>query len=220
MAKALDITGQRYGRLVAIKKVAKTCHGAKWLCKCDCGNEIITTTGCLRSGNTKSCGCISREKVIERNMTHGKAHQRIYNIYMAMKQRCYYRNSIGYQDYGERGIAICPEWLGEHGFQNFYDWSMNNGYTDNLTLDRIDNNKGYSPNNCRWATRKEQANNKRNNRFIEYNGEAHTLAEWAEITGMYHKTIAYRLDKGYPLEQVFDRRDLRSGNENKQVTTK
>jgi hypothetical protein len=119
-----------------------------------------------------------------------------------MKARCYNENNNRYSSYGARGIEICPEWLESNGFINFVDWAMKNGYRDDLTIDRIDTDKNYEPNNCRWSTYKVQENNKTVNRIIECNGVGHTLGEWSEITGLKLSTIWARLDKGWSNEDA------------------
>lgn len=124
-------------------------------------------------------------------------NQRLAKIYHAMKQRCYNVNNTGYKNYGGRGIAICDEWL--ESPESFQEWALNNGYTDKLTIDRINNDKGYSPDNCRWATMKQQANNKRNNHFVTYNGETHTISEWADSLGVDYKEMSKHLNTYLPL---------------------
>ena len=119
-----------------------------------------------------------------------------------MKKRCYNENSKSYKSYGERGIIICKEWLND--FINFYNWSIKNGYADNLSIDRIDVNGNYEPNNCRWATQKEQANNTRRNRYLTYKGETHTISEWSDIFNLKSGTIRARLAHGYTPEQALE----------------
>lgn len=118
---------------------------------------------------------------------------RIYSIYKGMKDRCRYKTNDNYERYGGRGIRVCEEWLAD--YMNFYNWAINNGYKEGLTLDRIDSNKNYEPDNCRWATYKEQANNTRRNNFITYNGETHTLTEWAEKLGIKRSTLTTRIHR-------------------------
>lgn len=129
-----------------------------------------------------------------------KGNKRLYDIYTTMKQRCYNKNHKKYKHYGGRGIKVCSEWL--ESYSNFYEWAINNGYSDNLTLDRIDTNGNYEPNNCRWATQKEQQNNKRTNTNITYNGETHNLKQWAEIKGINYKALWKRLHDGWSVERA------------------
>ena len=190
MGKFVDITGQRYGRLTVIKIASKGKH-TKWLCKCDCGKECIIFGCALKSGNTKSCGCLNSELVIERQKKHGMNKSRLYKIYCQIKYRCYNVTYSEFQYYGGRGIKMCDEWRND--FMAFYSWAMANGYADNLTIDRIDANGNYEPSNCRWATQKKQQNNRRNNRVLTHNDETHTIAEWSEKTGINYKTLYSRI---------------------------
>ena len=133
------------------------------------------------------------------NYRHGKRYSRIYNIWRSMRQRCKNPNSVNYKNYGEKGIAVCDEW---NDFENFYNWAMENGYQEELTIDRIDVNGNYTPSNCRWISYKQQANNKTNNRLIEFQGEIHTLGEWASITKIKLPTIWARLKYGWSVEKA------------------
>ena len=163
MCKLKDITGQRFGRLVVVNREGSTRHGlATWRCLCDCGSECVVIGNLLRSGNTQSCGCIHKEMLRSRNHVHGLRHKRLYGVWLGIKERCYNPKSNRYHRYGGRGITVCDEWL--NNFQSFYDWSIANGYDENAsygecTIDRIDNDKGYSPDNCRWTDIKNQRNN-------------------------------------------------------------
>lgn len=190
MGRLIDLTGNKYGRLLVTNRAEnKIEHSGRrrtmWNCICDCGNTVIVDSDHLRSGHSKSCGCITKK--------HGLFGKRIYKIWDGMKQRCLNQNNNAYINYGGRGITICDEW--KHDFQSFYDWAMEHGYNDELTLDRKDVNGNYCPENCRWANDITQHNNTRVNRFIEYKGETHTMAEWARIKGMKYVTLNTRINK-------------------------
>lgn len=195
MSKLIDLTEQKFGRLTVIVRAENKVYGNQtktaWLCRCDCGNMVIVCTQELRNGDTKSCGCFSKEETSKRSKTHGKQNTRLYKIWSDMKARCSNPNEISYPNYGGRGISVDSVWM--DNFEEFYKWAMLNGYSDNLSIDRIDGSKDYSPQNCRWATRKEQANNTRRNFNISFNGETHTLSEWSEIVGIRAGTIRERL---------------------------
>lgn len=210
-----DIIGKRYGNLIVIKKIENS-QKNDFLCKCDCGTEKVICKSSLINGLTKSCGCLIKKGKENHFYKHGLNNTRIYKIYFSMKKRCYQPKDISYKNYGGRGIIICDEWLDKKdGFMNFYNWAMQNGYKDNLSIDRIDNNGNYEPDNCRWTTKTFQNNNKRNNINIKFNKETHTLKEWSKILNLKYKTIFKRYKNGYCIEDIFYNGDLRKRRKNK-----
>ena len=185
--QTLNLENQRFGRLVVKQHVGQSKSGNYlWLCDCDCGNECIVYSHSLISNSTKSCGCLRKDQL----KTHGQAYTRLYIIHKNIKQRCYNINHPAYSYYGEKGIQLCEEW---HDFMTFKEWAESNGYAKELTIDRIDGNKGYNPSNCRWISSPEQASNIKSNILITYKGETKILARWAEDTGIKAATLAYRI---------------------------
>jgi len=204
MSKLIDLSGKRFGRLVVICRAESSRPTeTRWKCLCDCGKEVTVDSFKLRHGMTKSCGCLANELTSLRSKKHGMFGTRLYRIWFNMKQRCANPKHIAYKNYGGRGITVCNEW---QIFEPFYKWALANGYRDELTIDRIDNDKGYSPDNCQWLTEKEQGQNKRNNRMICINGETNTVAEWARRTGIKENTLRWRIKKGIPKEQLLNKK--------------
>lgn len=205
MPKFIDHTGKRFGKLVALKhEIRLTKHGkaAFWYCRCDCGTEKWISANNLTRGNTTSCGCKWNE--IPQRMPNNlkKNNPRIYSIWTGMKIRCNCVNSPRYKDYGGRGIKICSEWL---NFDNFCLWALSNGYKDGLTIERINNDEGYNPQNCTWITNEKQASNKRNSRIFTHNGETMHLAAWARKLNMSYSLLYDRLDAGWTFEQAINK---------------
>lgn len=205
MSSLKDLTGQRFGRLTVIERVGWNVHkDSTWRCLCDCGNLTVKSSPGLRNGKNPSCGCWKKERISETKTKHGKSGTRLYGIWKAMNQRCNNPNHRKYRYYGGKGITVCDEWA--QNFQTFFEWSIENGYTDSLTIDRIDNNKGYSPENCQWETVKHQHNHTSGNRFITYNGETHSLAEWGEKVNIKPGVIWDRLARGWAVERALTTR--------------
>ncbi len=201
MPKLIDLSGQRFGRLTVISFAGIDKFGNKtWFCRCDCGKEKIISRGHLKKGDAQSCGCLKSEITTKRNIKHGYVGTKLYNVYHNMKERCLNPSRNDYSRYGGRGICVCEEW--KEDFKTFQKWAFENGYKDNLTIDRIDVNGNYEPSNCRWVDGITQANNKRNSYYVEYNGKKLTISEWARETGISPSLIRYRLNKGWPIERA------------------
>lgn len=196
-----DLTGEQFGKLTVLKKdESKGNDRIKWLCLCECGNTKTIRGSDLRSGKIKSCGCA---RIKGNHRTHNMTNTRIYRIWCNVKSRCTNSNIKQYKDYGGRGITVCDEWL--NSFEAFYDWSIANGYAENLTIERIDVNGNYEPSNCKWATTKEQSLNRTDNHKLTCEGETKTIAEWSEITGIHRSTIESRLKAGLTIEQALSK---------------
>lgn len=203
--KAIDITGERFGRLTAIKRVGKDKrNNVLWLCKCDCGNEVVRATSELKKRNNHSCGCLGKEHLTDMakaNITHGMSKSRLYGCYKGMMSRCYRQSDIHYKAYGGRGITVCDEWKNDS--KAFIDWALTNGYSDDLTIERIDVNGNYEPSNCTWIPMSEQYDNKRQNVMIEWNGERHNATYWSRVFGIPATTIRWRYKHGWSIERIF-----------------
>ena len=204
MGKFVDRTGRRYGRLVVLwPTLFREKSGAvKWLCQCDCGNRVVVSGSALQSGTTKSCGCLHKEMAARQSYRHGMVQSRLYQEWRNMKARCTCTKGKCYSRYGGRGITYCAEWK---GFTKFAKWALQNGYADDLTLDRIENDGDYQPDNCRWVSNAEQQRNKCDNHLITYRGQTKTVAEWAQITDINSSAIIRRLWRGWDIAKTLER---------------
>ena len=178
----LDLTGKRYGRLTVIEEVERIRYPSgipdrMWECVCDCGNIFRCNSGRLRSGNTKSCGCLRKEIASKKSYKHGGSKTKLYRIWDEMNGRCHCKSNKAFKNYGGRGISVCDEWRND--FSAFRLWAISNGYQEGLTIERVNNNGNYSPDNCKWIPRSDQPRNRRNCHLITYNGETKTLSEWS-----------------------------------------
>ena len=208
MVKPIDLTGQRFGRLTALKmeRRRQPSGGLKiyWQCRCDCGSERTVSRSNLRAGATKSCGCLQRERVAAQATTHGLTEHPLFNVRYGMINRCHNPNDLAYKNYGERGITVCAEW--REDFQAFYDWALSVGWEQGLQIDRIDNNRGYDADNCRFVTATVNNRNRRSTVFVEYRGERLAAAEFWEAQqhiAVVNKTNFYeRLKKGWSAEDA------------------
>ena len=202
--KFKDLTEMTFGKLTVLECVGNTKGGhAQWLCRCECGNEVIVASSHLKSEHTKSCGCLQRNKVGMLNKKHGMRGTKIYNTWKSIKKRCFNPNCKDFGSYGGRGIKMFEAWIND--FQAFYDYvSKLPHYGEaGYSLDRINNNGNYEPNNLRWATAKEQGRNKRNNRIVQYDGEKMCLAEAVEKSNIQLGTVIRRISRGEKGEFLF-----------------
>jgi len=207
MSKLIDLTGQRFGRLTVLARDPATHKcSSYWICICDCGNRSSVSSQSLRNGVTTSCGCYQREATGNANRTHGKTKTRLYHVWESMRRRCNCNSDGAFKYYGGKGIKICDEW---NDFEAFEKWAYENGYDPNAksfkcTIDRIDNSKGYSPENCRWVDSIVQANNHTTNVKVSYNGETKTIAEWSKLLGWNYRIVYDRIVKyGWKPERAF-----------------
>ena len=207
MGKFIDLTNKRFGRLVVIKRIENRVYGNKyiktcWECACDCGNTITATTQDLRKGDVLSCGCLKIEKQKERLTVHGEHDTKLHNIWCAMRRRCNNVNNKDYKYYGGRGIHVCNEWI--DNYIEFNKWARASGYKYGLTIDRIDTNGDYCPNNCRWISIKDQCNNRRSNKLVTYKGETHTIKEWSEKCNIPYSRLYMRIRNGWSFDRAID----------------
>ena len=201
MSALIDLTGNKYGLLTVISRSENAPNGvAVWKCKCECGNITFVRGNNLKSGGVKSCGCL-RKIVNKRRTTHNMSKTRLYREWTSIKARCCYNSQKGYKSYGKRGIKVCDEWV--DSFETFASWATSTGYQDDLTIERIDNNKGYNPDNCKWIPLSEQSKNRRSNILVEYNGEIHNLSEWCKAFGVDYRLVHNRIYKnGWSFERA------------------
>lgn len=200
--RKLELSGQRFGKLVAVRShYDSEKRITLWECKCDCGNTCNVRANSLVHGRTKSCGCLRKESNVQNKTKHGMAKTRIYNAWSSMKRRCYTTTNHNYSHYGKRGISVCDEW--KESFEEFYKWAISNGYDDKLSLDRIDNDGNYCPQNCRWASIKEQNNNRGVSINISYDGKTQNLSEWCKELNLPYSRVYQRIAKyGYTFEEA------------------
>lgn len=191
--RIIDLAGKKFSRLTVIGLDDKPIRRAYWICQCDCGNIKSVRSDSLQNGAIRSCGCLKKEQDrinLTANHSHKQSGTRLYSIWVGLKGRCNNIHDAHYHRYGGRGITVCEEW--NNNFEKFYEWAMNNGYSDNLTIDRIDNDGSYAPENCRWANIKEQCNNRETTIKITIGNATKSLTEWCEIFKIDFKAAVNR----------------------------
>lgn len=199
MSKLIDLTGKRYGDLVVIRRSQNTEKGlATWECLCDCGKTTIVRGSSLRNGTVNSCGC--RRAKRKPTLRHGMSHTKLYWVWGNIKKRCYNTSDRAYKNYGGRGIFMCDAW--KNSFESFAKWAINNGYSDSLTIERVDVNGNYCPENCTWIPMNEQQNNRTTCLPFTHNGETKNLAEWCSYYNLPYVTVHNRI---YKLKWDFER---------------
>lgn len=201
IGRLIDLTGRRFGHLTVIERAGydESNKHLFWKCQCDCGAEFVAGGDGIRSGSTTSCGCHRRYVSRTKGYKHGQTHTRLYRVWAKMKQRCCDPNDKDYKYYGARGINVCEEWMES---KNFFDWALSHGYEDNLTIERLDNYKGYCPDNCAFIKREDQCKNQRNTLIIEIDGEKWTLRDISKKTGITYDILRRRYKKGIRGEQI------------------
>ena len=207
MPKKIELhAGKKFNKLTVVsldhKEINKYNNTIKtrdfYLCKCECGKNTIVEKWNLITGHTFSCGCMAKHN----NLKHNKTNSLIYRRWTGMKNRCYNKNEPTFYRYGGRGITVCDEW--KNDFMSFYNWAIANGYKDDLTLDRINNDGNYEPSNCRWVDVKTQSRNRCSNKFITYKGHTLCIADWSKKTGIRAENLYYRIKKGWPVEKALN----------------
>lgn len=213
-AKLIIPTGTQYGRWTVVseeKPGGNRGHARRFLCKCACNKTAIVRLTHLRRGTSKSCGCWCKENSTRQATKHGFAKHKAYSAWKDMMRRCYNPNHRRYADWGGRGIKVCPEW---HDVSTFALWSEASGYRHGLLIERIDNNRDYSPGNCKWATMKDQGNNRRNSKTITFQGKTMTETQWAESLGITQPALHERLNRGWPLHRALVIKNLQPERKN------
>lgn len=210
MGKFVDLSNRKFDRLEVIERAPENDanNEVQWLCRCRCGNIVKVRRGDLIKGKVKSCGCLKKEKSRANGkncITHGMTRTRLYREWSGMKARCYSPSNGNFKNYGARGITVCQEWLDD--FMAFHTWAIEKGYDEKAprgiyTLERMDNDGPYSPENCRWATIREQSLNKRDTVRLTYNGETLLVHKWASKTGLSAERIRKRISKGWSVERA------------------
>jgi len=196
MGSIIDLSGQRFDKLLVVKFEGRVNKHSMFLCVCDCGTKTVVTSNNLRRKHTTSCGCQSSKKTIgQRTSTHGLRNHPLYESWLGMRNRCYWPKHNRYKHYGGKGITVCDEW--KDSFASFYEWSISNGWKKGLQIDRKDNNKNYSPDNCTFSTIKQQSRNRTSNVKLTIDGITKIMIEWAEEYDVHPVTISRRLKKGF-----------------------
>ncbi len=197
MYKAKDLSGMKFGKLTVLRRSSDVGGGkkpvVKWICRCECGKVCIVSGDSLKTGHTKSCGCLHTKH------HGGRDEPRLYNAWLNMRRRVNDATNKRYAFYGGKGVKVCDEWRND--FIAFREWAKANGYADNLTIDRIDNDGDYCPENCRWVDSYVQQNNTSRNRFIYVRGELMTMANAAKVLGLTYSTVQHRIERGQPIDE-------------------
>jgi hypothetical protein len=204
-SRVKNITGQLFGRITVLSFRDIHKRRTRWYCVCSCGEKLTCSGSALKTGNTRSCGCLKRDTTIERNITqsttHGMTATSIYNVWASMKRRCCRPSSQDYKNYGGRGITVCERWL---EFENFYE-DMGDRPSNQYSIERIDNDGDYCLDNCKWILTSNQAKNRRTNRRLSYNGETRIVVDWARHLNMNVHTIYSRLNRGWSIADTLTR---------------
>lgn len=205
VSKHAKLLGKKFGRLTVVKKLDSRNYHVHWLCECVCGNFAEVSTGRLNAGQTKSCGCLQKERAAEAKKTHGLyfdengKRSKLYRVWGHMNERCSSPTSNAYEDYGGRGIRVCKEWK---DYKTFHEWAISNGYKEGLSIERVDNDGNYEPSNCKWIPISKQASNRRNIRYLTLNGRERSLLEWSEEFGLDPSNVRTRLKRGWSVERA------------------